>query len=152
MLSSSLLLTSAPLCRLLFTSQHMLDQEKHHLKTFEELIPKNRVRPTALLPIFSIAAYAVGVATALLGEKSAMACTVAVESVVGNHYNDQIRELLQEDPKAHAELLQTLKQFRDEEMEHHDTGLANEAEMVRWAFHNLALELLCSLLLTWSHP
>uniref|UniRef100_A0A0V0J441 5-demethoxyubiquinone hydroxylase, mitochondrial n=1 Tax=Schistocephalus solidus TaxID=70667 RepID=A0A0V0J441_SCHSO len=109
--------------------EHMLEQEKHHLKTFEALIPMNRVRPTALLPIFRVGAYALGVATGLLGEKSAMACTVAVESVVGNHYNDQIRELLQADPKAHAELLEILKQFRDEEMEHHDTGLANEAEM-----------------------
>ncbi|BHF76673.1 ubiquinone biosynthesis monooxygenase Coq7 [Sparganum proliferum] len=109
--------------------QQMLDGEKRHLKTFEELIPKNRVRPTALLPLFRIAAYGLGVATGLLGEKSAMACTVAVESVVGDHYNNQIRELLQEDPKAHTELLEILKQFRDEEMEHHDTGLANEAEL-----------------------
>ncbi|KAL7058103.1 hypothetical protein AAHC03_016483 [Spirometra sp. Aus1] len=109
--------------------QQMLDGEKRHLKTFEELIPKNRVRPTALLPLFRIAAYGLGVATGLLGEKSAMACTVAVESVVGDHYNNQIRELLQEDPKAHTELLEILKQFRDEEMEHHDTGLANDAEM-----------------------
>lgn len=33
-----------------------------------------------------------------------MACTVAVETVIGQHYNDQIRTLLAED-KNEAELL-----------------------------------------------
>ncbi|VDD79756.1 unnamed protein product [Mesocestoides corti] len=114
--------------------EHMLEQEKGHLSKFEELIPLNRVRPSVLIPIWRTAPYALGLVTALMGKEAAMACTVAVESVVGNHYNDQIRELLAADPAAHAELLQILKQFRDEEMEHHDAALGNDAELVYCIF------------------
>ncbi len=56
----------------------MMEQEKVHLAKFEELIPLNRVRPTVLMPLWRIGAYGLGVATALMGEKAAMACTVAV--------------------------------------------------------------------------
>ncbi|GAB0498407.1 hypothetical protein MMPV_009751 [Pyropia vietnamensis] len=57
-----------------------------------------------------------------------MACTVAVETVIAGHYNDQVRTLLGEGYEAEAPLRATLRQFRDEEMEHKETGLANEAE------------------------
>lgn len=57
-----------------------------------------------------------------------MACTVAVETVIGDHYNDQIRELVATDPEKYKELLETITKFRDDEMEHHDTGLAHDAE------------------------
>jgi 3-demethoxyubiquinol 3-hydroxylase len=65
----------------------MWDQEKHHLKEFEKLIPKYRVRPTLLLPLWDIAGFALGAGTALLGKEAAMACTVAVEDVISDHYN-----------------------------------------------------------------
>ena len=61
------------------TIQHMWDQEKHHLATFNSLIPEKRSRPTLLLPLWSVAGYALGAGTALLGKEAAMACTVAVE-------------------------------------------------------------------------
>lgn len=67
--------------------QHMWDQEKEHLKEFERLIPKYRVRPTALLPFWNVAGYALGFGTALLGKEAAMACTVAVEDAITEHYN-----------------------------------------------------------------
>ena len=51
-----------------------------------------------------------------------MACTVAVEESITEHYNDQIRELLKRDPELHSEMIQLLKKFRDEEQEHHDIG------------------------------
>lgn len=57
-----------------------------------------------------------------------MACTVAVESVIGEHYNDQIRELVELDPVKYKDLLEIIKKFRDEELEHHDTGLEHDAE------------------------
>lgn len=72
------------------TIQHMWDQEKDHLKKFEELIPKYRVRPTAFLPLWNVAGYALGFGSALLGKEAAMACTVAVESVITDHYNKYI--------------------------------------------------------------
>lgn len=65
--------------------------------------------------------------TALMGQKAAMACTVAVETVIVEHYNDQLRELM-DDPKADKELLETIKKFRDEEQEHHDCGIDHGAE------------------------
>ena len=65
----------------------MWDQEKRHLKLFEEHIQNFRARPTALLPFWSAAGYALGMGTALLGKEAAMACTVAVEEVIGEHYD-----------------------------------------------------------------
>ena len=40
--------------------QHMWDQEKLHKKTFDELLPKYRTRPTAMLPIWNVTGYALG--------------------------------------------------------------------------------------------
>ena len=47
-----------------------------------------------------------GAGTALLGKEGAMACTVAVEDVIGGHYNSQIRQLMEDDPVKHKELLE----------------------------------------------
>ncbi|XP_053326730.1 5-demethoxyubiquinone hydroxylase, mitochondrial [Spea bombifrons] len=109
--------------------QHMWNQEKDHLKKFNDLMVAHRVRPTVLLPFWNVAGFALGAATALLGQKGAMACTVAVEETISNHYNNQIRTLMESDPEKHRELLQTIKTFRDEEMEHHDIGIEHDAEM-----------------------
>lgn len=74
-----------------------------------------------------ILGFVLGAGTALLGEKAAMACTVAVETVIVEHYNDQLRTLMQ-DPNVDKELLDTIKHFRDDEQEHHDTGLDHGAK------------------------
>ena len=107
--------------------RHMAAQEEVHLAEFNRLLPTRSVRPTALLPLWHVAGYALGAATALMGARAAMACTVAVESVITEHYEAQLAqpELLG------ADLQKTIQQFRDEEMEHHDLGLANEAEQAR---------------------
>ena len=55
----------------------MQAQEQHHLDTFAEMIARRRVRPTAMLPLWHLAGFALGAASALLGERAAMACTVA---------------------------------------------------------------------------
>ncbi len=59
--------------------RHMKQQEQVHLDTFAGLMASRRVRPTALLPLWHVAGFALGAVTAVLGEKAAMACTVAVE-------------------------------------------------------------------------
>lgn len=107
--------------------QHMWEQEKEHRAKFEDLINKYRVRPTALVPIWNVAGFVLGAGSALLGPKAAMACTVAVESVIVDHYNDQLRTLMS-DPDANKELLQVIQKFRDDEQEHHDTGIDHGAE------------------------
>src|SRR5260221_4750141 len=68
------------------TIRHMAAQEQRHLDAFDALIPARPVRPTALQPLWHVAGYALGAATALLGKEAAMACTVAVETVIDQHY------------------------------------------------------------------
>uniref|UniRef100_A0A3Q3NMB1 5-demethoxyubiquinone hydroxylase, mitochondrial n=1 Tax=Labrus bergylta TaxID=56723 RepID=A0A3Q3NMB1_9LABR len=111
--------------------QEMWDQEKKHLEKFNEILAENRVRPTALLPLWNIAGFVLGASSALLGKEGAMACTVAVEESISEHYNSQIRALMEKDPERYTELLQVSnKEFRDDEMEHHDTGLEHDAESI----------------------
>ena len=106
------------------TIQHMADQEQEHIEKFNELLIEKRVRPTALLPLWNIAGFALGAGTALIGEKAAMACTVAVEKVIGEHYREQ-QDLLEDDEK---ELKKTIAKFEKDELEHHDIGLEHDAE------------------------
>lgn len=111
------------------TIRSMWEQEKEHLRAFEKLVPRYMARPTALLPLWNVAGYALGVATALMGKEAAMACTVAVESVITEHYDNQMRDLLaDEDPGQHAELLDVLQRCRDDEQHHHDTAVAEGAQ------------------------
>ncbi|XP_063976958.1 5-demethoxyubiquinone hydroxylase, mitochondrial [Diachasmimorpha longicaudata] len=109
------------------TISHMWEQEKRHREKFEELIKKHRVRPTAMLPLWNAAGFVLGAGTALLGEKAAMACTVAVETVIVDHYNEQLRVLM-ESAEVNEELMETIRKFRDEEQEHHDVGLDHGAQ------------------------
>ena len=106
------------------TIQHMADQEQEHIETFQKLIVNNRVRPSALLPIWNVAGYTLGAATAMMGKKAAMACTVAVEKVIGEHYHEQ-QSLLENDQKT---LKKIIKKFEADELEHHDIGIAHDAE------------------------
>nr|KAF6366004.1 coenzyme Q7, hydroxylase [Pipistrellus kuhlii] len=86
-----------------------------------------------------------GAGTALLGREGAMACTVAVEESIAHHYNNQIRTLMDEDPEKYKELLQVIKKFRDEELEHHDIGLEHDAELApAYAVLKKAIQAGCS--------
>jgi 3-demethoxyubiquinol 3-hydroxylase len=102
--------------------RHMRDQEQAHLDAFKTMIVDRHVRPTALLPLWHIAGFALGAATAALGERAAMACTVAVEETIDAHYAAQIDRL------ADSPLRDTIEKFRGEELEHRDIALANGAE------------------------
>ena len=101
------------------TIRHMKDQEQFHLTTFENLIVERKVRPTVLYPIWEIAGFALGVGTALLGPKAAMACTVAVEEVIDEHYAEQSSALEEEE----KDLRETIDKFREEEIEHRNTAI-----------------------------
>ncbi len=106
--------------------RHMAKQEDVHLAAFEKLMIEKQVRPTALHPLWHFAGYALGAATARLGEKAAMACTVAVEEVIDEHYKNQLEMLADDEPQFRK----LIKKFRDEEIEHKDIGLDNGAEDV----------------------
>jgi ubiquinone biosynthesis monooxygenase Coq7 len=103
--------------------RQMAEQEQRHLAQFDRLMGERRVRPTALSPLWHAAGYALGAATALLGERAAMACTVAVEEVIDGHYARQAEMLGQKDP----ELGETIAAARADELAHRDTALAHEA-------------------------
>ena len=118
--------------------KHMYDQEAGHLDTFNALLAKHRIRPTALTPLWTAAATTLGWSTALMGRQAAMACTEAVETEIGEHYNNQVREILRwkEEMAARGEgigeelesLLETLKKTRDEELEHLDIAVEHDAK------------------------
>ena len=86
---------------------------------------ERRGRPTALLPVWHVAGYALGAVTAAMGSRAAMACTVAVEEAIDEHYQQQAAAL----PESEAPLRATIERFRAEELEHRDIGLENEAEL-----------------------
>jgi ubiquinone biosynthesis monooxygenase Coq7 len=108
------------------TVKHMHEQELRHLETFDRLVSERRVRPTALQPFWHIAGFALGAATAMMGDRAAMACTVAVEEVIDEHYAKQSERLV--DDRNEAELRDTIEEFRAEELEHRDTALEHGAE------------------------
>ncbi|KAF4508242.1 hypothetical protein G6O67_004648 [Ophiocordyceps sinensis] len=118
--------------------KHMYDQEASHLDTFNALLHKHRVRPTALYPLWSVMATGLGWTTAVMGREAAMACTEAVETEIGGHYNGQIRTLLDMISGWEAEgydvgpemreLVSTLRRIRDEELEHLDHAVEHDAK------------------------
>jgi ubiquinone biosynthesis monooxygenase Coq7 len=118
--------------------KHMYDQEAGHFKTFNELLARHRIRPTIMYPVWKVAATALGWSTAVMGREAAMACTEAVETEIGDHYNNQVRVLLEWERDMEArgetfshemkELLTTLRRIRDEELEHLDHAVQNDAK------------------------
>lgn len=148
--------------------RHMWDQEVHHHDTFNRLQTQRRVRPSLLTPLWKVGAIAIGTGTALIGKEAAMACTVAVETVIGGHYNQQLRVLTnqydvdmynketgeklepQQIPKItklSPELLkmsETISTFRDDELEHLDTAIVHDAEKaVPYKLMTETIKLIC---------
>ncbi len=103
---------------------HMAEQEKLHFAEFDKLMRERRVRPTALMPLWHAAGFALGAATALMGKKAALACTVAVESVIDEHYASQRKRLGEKE----GALADTIEKFRVEEVQHHDMAIEKGAE------------------------
>jgi len=104
--------------------RRMAEQEQRHLDAFDKLIAERRVRPTALSPLWHAAGFALGAATALLGERAAMACTVAVEEVIDEHYRRQSAALGDGEPALKA----AIDEFRRDECKHRDVALAHGAQ------------------------
>lgn len=106
--------------------RHMLEQEEEHLALFSQELNQRQIRPSALSPLWKAGGYAVGALTALMGKEAAMACTVAVEDAIMDHYQaqaDQLKEI-----KGEEALHDLVVKCRDEELEHRDAGLNHGAE------------------------
>ena len=102
----------------------MARTEREHNRMFDRLLAERRVRPTILSPLWNVAGFALGAATALMGDKAAMACTVAIEETIDQHYAHQAAALGDDE----ADLRSTIEKFRAEEIEHKDEALAAGAE------------------------
>ena len=102
----------------------MAAQEERHRATFDAMIARRGVRPTALSPIWNVAGFALGAVTAAIGPKAAMACTAAIETEIDRHYAEQLEQLGTDD----AELSEAIADFQAEEVEHRDAALAHGAE------------------------
>jgi ubiquinone biosynthesis monooxygenase Coq7 len=96
----------------------MAAQEQRHLTRFDALMAERRVRPTVLQPLWNVAGFALGAATALMSEKAALACTDAIETEIDRHYGRQLEDLGEDDP----ELAGDIADFRADELEHRDTA------------------------------
>ena len=130
--------------------------EKKHIETFDKVVTQHRVRPTLFYPLWKLAAWSLGAGTGLMGREAAMACTEAVETVIGEHYDEcvrrtitgaearsQIRALAAVD-SSHPSIpllrnsaptrspfalsIAVLTEFRDDELEHLDTAVENDAQ------------------------
>jgi ubiquinone biosynthesis monooxygenase Coq7 len=127
--------------------RRMAAQERVHFDAFDDMVKRRAVRPTALEPIWRAAGYALGAATALLGEKAAMACTVAVEDVIDAHYTGQIERLGDEE----HELKQTIEKFHADECAHRDEALQRgAAEAPAYALLSAAIRLSCRMAIALS--
>jgi len=107
--------------------ERMAKDEEIHLARFNDIINERGVRPTALAPVWHVAGFALGAATALLGEKAAHACTAAIEEVIDGHYAEQVRKL-DELGQTEADLRETIETFRREEVQHKDEAIAAGAK------------------------
>jgi ubiquinone biosynthesis monooxygenase Coq7 len=121
--------------------QHMHAQEAGHYAFFNAVLTKHRIRPTALTPLWTAASSMLGWGTAIMGREAAMACTEAVETEIGSHYNEQVRVLLDWSKKCEERgeslgpelegLVGDLRRIRDEELEHLDSAVENDAKSAR---------------------
>jgi 3-demethoxyubiquinol 3-hydroxylase len=118
--------------------KHMRDQEAGHFTYFNHILARHRIRPTAMYPVWQAAATSLGWLTGIMGREAAMACTEAVETEIGEHYNGQVRELLGwiEEMEAEGEdvgeelkgLVKEIRRIRDEELEHLDEAVGEGAK------------------------
>lgn len=106
---------------------HMAEQEEEHLQKFNELIIKHNVRPTVLQPLWHVGGYMMGAISGALGDDAAHACTIAVEEVIDDHYEEQLQHLKQ-NPDDNAELIQIIEKFQADEQEHKDIAANNGGE------------------------
>jgi ubiquinone biosynthesis monooxygenase Coq7 len=104
--------------------KEMAAQEQEHLDAFDRMLGAGSVRPTAMSPVWNAAGFALGVGTALLGEKAAHACTEAVETVIEEHYCDQVVELRE---AGDEQLADTMAKFQEEEVSHKELAASEGA-------------------------
>jgi len=115
--------------------EEMLDGEIEHFEYFKKISKEMNVPQTVFLPIWKRLASVMGGVTAKKSPELAMLCTQAVETVIEEHYAEQISQLedilkhhnehdffVMENKEKIEELLEKIKIFIQEEIEHKETG------------------------------
>ena len=106
--------------------EKMKEHEKEHLEYFEKQIQKRKIKPTYLLPLWDIMGVSLGFGSALLGKKAAMLCTASVEEVIEDHYENQLKNLGNDE----MELKAKIEKFKGDEINHkniaYESGATNE--------------------------
>ncbi len=115
--------------------KHMKEQEIAHFDYFDDKIKAKKIRPTIMQPLWKVGGFGMGFLTAMLDKKAAMCCTTAVEEVIDEHYQEQINLMEKEseflsdkEKKEIGELKEKIVKFREEELEHRDTGYEHHAK------------------------
>ena len=103
--------------------EEMKEQEKEHLEYFEKEIQKRKIKPTYLLPLWDIMGVALGFGTVLLGKKATMLCTASVEEVIEDHYQNQLKNLGNDEMVLKAKI----EKFKNDEAEHKNTAYESGA-------------------------
>src|SRR3546814_13005798 len=109
--------------------RRMARQEERHREILDKLLAERGVRPTAMQPLWDVAGFALGAATALMGPRAAMACTAAVETEIERHYNEQLDAIGDHDP----ELTAHLSDFRDRAEERRVGKEGGSPVRTRWS-------------------
>ena len=106
--------------------EKMKEHEKEHLEYFEEEIQNRKIKPTYLLPLWDILGVSLGFGSALLGKKAALLCTASVEEVIEDHYENQLKNLGNDE----MELKAKIEKFKGDEINHkniaYESGATNE--------------------------
>ncbi|MBT3792008.1 MAG: demethoxyubiquinone hydroxylase family protein [Rhodospirillales bacterium] len=103
--------------------EEMADKEREHLEKFDHLMNARHVRPTLLGPIWHVAGFALGAATAMMGKKAAMACPEAVEEVIEDHYQAQSDALSKNPAQSDPELAAAITQAQADEADHRQRAI-----------------------------
>lgn len=134
------------------TVDEILSQEKEHMRDFTIMARERRVRPTIVSPVWHVLGFGLGMVSASLGRNVAMVVHEAVEDVISDHYNEQLRtihEIAKEmsiqdlkerglDYTDEAQLLENQRLFekqlralimkcRDEEIHHKELAVENNS-------------------------
>ena len=106
--------------------EKMKEHESEHLEYFEKEIQKRKIKPTYLLPLWDLMGVTLGFGTALLGKKAAMLCTVAIEEVIEDHYQNQLKKLGNDEMDLKAKI----EKFKEDEVAHkniaYEAGASNK--------------------------
>jgi ubiquinone biosynthesis monooxygenase Coq7 len=115
--------------------EEMLDGEIEHFEFFKKISKEMSIPQTVFLPLWKRLASVMGGVTAKRSPSLAMLCTHAVETVIEEHYAQQISQLedilthhneqdsfVLENKEKIEELLEKIKIFMQEEIQHKETG------------------------------